>query len=703
ITTVLENLGNGDAEWFSVDMYITLEGGQEQYIDSWWIDAFPGYATGNLTITFIGGLPEGTHAIRVVADTVSGELNTSNNSLTRNITWFNEATPTAPEPPTNIQAISGPGNGEVTVNWSLSTSPDVDHYKIYQGTNPGSYTYTYNYIPWYWNSGTVLSGLTNGATYYYAMTAVDGDGLESQMSAETSVIPQDTGEDVEAPTNPGALTLFDPSTGTDLDLSWGASSDNVGVSHYLIFRATNSASVSEYYYDSGYPQVTSQTSYRDSGLSSGVSYYYKVLAVDAADNWSGLSNLTSGSPGDIIPPAAPNGLEAYAEHGVVQLWWNAPTTNSDGTYLDDLEGYNIYRGISSGNYDPVPLNSSYVYGGLYYSDMDVVNDETYYYIIKAVDYDGNESSASVEVSATPGDLNEPPTDPANLRLTAKDDGLMLVWDSSYGSGLAGYKVYRGTVSGSHTLLTTLGIDNTHFDRNVVAGQTYYYVVTAFDDNDNESGSSNEASGKIGEGDIWIIEPTEAEPATLDFSYLSEQSQGDIKTPTGLLTTSGNRAKIIYDYNAFVRLVSAVTLEIIDSSGKIVYKDSEWEPPLPWGESEPYFIWDGLYNTGADTGKCVPDDRYSVKLYLELALLETLEPNSVVVRGCDASDTEVTFTPNSGTTDQYYGVDDYTEPDDPWQSVKVGGSQDIVATILPSEATQRIYFTSSNPAEATVSP
>ncbi|MCP4488738.1 MAG: hypothetical protein GY820_15705, partial [Gammaproteobacteria bacterium] len=47
--------------------------------------------------------------------------------------------------------------------------------------------------------------------------------------------------------------------------------------------------------------------------------------------------------------------------------------------------------------------------------------------------------------------------------------------------------------------------------------------------------------------------------------------------------------------------------------------------------------------------------------------------------------------------------DYTEPDDPWQSVKVGGSQDIVATILPSEATQRIYFTSSNPAEATVSP
>ncbi|MCP4493645.1 MAG: hypothetical protein GY820_41040, partial [Gammaproteobacteria bacterium] len=82
ITTVLENLGNGDAEWFSVYMYITLEGGQEQYIDSWWIDTFPGYTAGNLTITFAGGLPEGTHAIRVVADTVSGESITSNNSLT---------------------------------------------------------------------------------------------------------------------------------------------------------------------------------------------------------------------------------------------------------------------------------------------------------------------------------------------------------------------------------------------------------------------------------------------------------------------------------------------------------------------------------------------------------------------------------------------------------------------------------------------
>ena len=68
-----------------------------------------------------------------------------------------------------------------------------------------------------------------------------------------------------------------------------------------------------------------------------------------------------------------------------------------------MANYNVYRGATSGNYDPTPIAQP---TGTTYTDNTVVNDNTYYYVVSAVytSPDG-ESEYTNEISATPN--NEP--------------------------------------------------------------------------------------------------------------------------------------------------------------------------------------------------------------------------------------------------------------------------------------------------------
>ena len=74
----------------------------------------------------------------------------------------------------------------------------------------------------------------------------------------------------------------------------------------------------------------------------------------------------------------------------------------------------------------------------------------------------------------------------------------LNWTASTSSGVAGYNVYRGTVSnGPYTKLTSALVVGTGYtDVSVQAGQTYYYVITAVDSTNNESAYSNQAPAAI---------------------------------------------------------------------------------------------------------------------------------------------------------------------------------------------------------------
>ena len=116
------------------------------------------------------------------------------------------------------------------------------------------------------------------------------------------------GGDTTPPTAPTGLTATAPS-GAQVNLSWTASTDNVGVTGYRIYR------------DGAFLANTgTTTSFTDATAAAGATYSYQVSAVDAAANESARSNsasVTTPSPGTLTFDPTD---DAYVEQA-------APTTN----------------------------------------------------------------------------------------------------------------------------------------------------------------------------------------------------------------------------------------------------------------------------------------------------------------------------------------------------------------------------------------
>jgi hypothetical protein len=107
-------------------------------------------------------------------------------------------------------------------------------------------------------------------------------------------------------------------------------------------------------------------------------------------------------------------------------------------------------------------------------------------------------NAIITVTA-PGSTNSPRQIPVSLTLSVTAAGMAnLTWNASTESDLTGYKVYRGTASGTYGApLTTLPKTMTSYTTTgLQTGTTYFFVITAYDSSGNESTFSNEVSKSI---------------------------------------------------------------------------------------------------------------------------------------------------------------------------------------------------------------
>ncbi|MEM3396987.1 MAG: fibronectin type III domain-containing protein [Thermoplasmata archaeon] len=131
------------------------------------------------------------------------------------------------------------------------------------------------------------------------------------------------------------------------------------------------------------------TSYIDSNVTPGITYYYHVTAVNAIGE-SEPSNTVSATPGSVASP--PQNLTTEAKERSIVLAWNLPVDAG----APPLTGYNIYRGLSMENKTLIATVDA---NTTTFVDTNITPGITYYYHVTAVNAIG-ESEPSNTVCVT---------------------------------------------------------------------------------------------------------------------------------------------------------------------------------------------------------------------------------------------------------------------------------------------------------------
>jgi hypothetical protein len=218
-----------------------------------------------------------------------------------------------PTAPSNLQASAPVGN-RVDLQWGASTDANgISAYDIYRdGTKIDSV------------AGSTLTYSDNSVSpntqYSYVVKARDPSNNTSDPSnTATLTTPSLDTVNPDPPTN---LQASAPSGG-EVDLTWGAGSDNVGVTANDIYSnggATPIASV-----------AGDQLAYNDLSVAGGTQYSYTVRARDAAGNQSVDSNTAV-----ITTPATGVLFQDGFESGSLSMW-------------STVAGLSVSQGVSGGS------------------------------------------------------------------------------------------------------------------------------------------------------------------------------------------------------------------------------------------------------------------------------------------------------------------------------------------------------------------
>ena len=198
---------------------------------------------------------------------------------------------TVPGAPTGLTATRG--NAQVVLSWAAPASDggsQVTGYELYVGTTAD----LSGNAPVARVTGTAVTvtNLINGTRYYFWVTAVNRVG-EGRPSNEVSAVPL---------TVPGAPTGLTATPGnSQVTLSWAApTSGGAAISGYLIFEGTRPGGENRNPVNGS---LVTATSYTVPGLTNGTTYYFRVIAVNAA----GQGPLSAEAPATLlrIMPTSP--------------------------------------------------------------------------------------------------------------------------------------------------------------------------------------------------------------------------------------------------------------------------------------------------------------------------------------------------------------------------------------------------------------
>jgi fibronectin type 3 domain-containing protein len=260
----------------------------------------------------------------------------------------------APLPPTEVQAIENQP-GKIPLFWAPGEDPDIKGYAVFRSDNGQEPFQQIDFVRGresqeYTDTGSWNTTLKNNSTYFYRLRSINVLDISSPDS-----------ETVSATTKPAPGVVQGIRTSHNLyrkvNLQWQANPENDIIS-YEIFRGETGDDLHKI------ATVTAPaTSYQDSGLRDGSTYWYQVRAMDndqlKGDFFSPVTATTKPRP------TAPAGLSIRLDRQGIMLQWQknrekdidlyeifsmgflatkvGETRGTSFLYDDQLEPGNVYR------------------------------------------------------------------------------------------------------------------------------------------------------------------------------------------------------------------------------------------------------------------------------------------------------------------------------------------------------------------------
>ena len=424
--------------------------------------------------------------------------------------------------------IASPSDSAVSLSWNRVA--DADSYTVKRSTTSGS------------GYATLLSdvtglsyqdtGLINGTTYYYVVEAVTTNGVIATTT--------------EAGATPSEIVLMGPSevaaTSGDeqVSLSWNASA---GADSYIVKRSTTSGAP----YETIVSNIVS-TSYTDTDVITGTTYYYVVSAVQSGDESSNsievhatpvLFHFESGVQGwagvGIVSGVATSTAQSYSGNQSLAVNLNGTEANNATLNVGNVVvvpgstiTYHVW--IPAGGQitalQPFVMDKNYSWTSSWYGSFTA---DTWNTLTVTVPSDAVSPLSALGIQFVTGDAwtgtcyidsvsvepPQPPATPAGLTAVAGNGSVNLSWSAV--SDVTGYKLKRSVTSGSG-YATIANTNSLSFaDSSLSNGALYYYVVSAMNDV-GESADSVEVA----------VRPLASVPASLD--VVMTNSQVEIRWP-----------------------------------------------------------------------------------------------------------------------------------------------------------------------------
>ena len=377
-------------------------------------------SSGNLSLTDV-------YYAGTASDWAKVTIEDGNEDLTNATLHCAKSAPTAPV----VKLGNSASSGKPQLTWRAVYG--ATSYRIYRSTAKGS---GYSLLGTVTATSYTNTGAKAGTTYYYRVKACNDAGL----SPYSNIVSGQSKAVTPKPSAP-VVKIGNSSTSGKPMLTWNAVS---GATSYKVYRATSRNGT---YSLLG---TVTTTSYTNTGAKAGMTYYYKVKAVNSAGE-SAYSNVVSGRA-----TVTTLTMGHSSASGKPQLTWKA---------VSGAASYRVYRATAkNGAYSVINTTKA-----LTYTNVGAALGTTYYYKVEAL----NAAGKSLGFSAVVEGKVAPVLAVGYSSVSGKPQ---LTWKAV--PGATEYQVYRSTQQNSGYSKINTTTSTSYVNTGAKVGTTYYYRIVA---------------------------------------------------------------------------------------------------------------------------------------------------------------------------------------------------------------------------------